>query len=382
MPFEIDNENDVVQIKVVGVGGGGGNAIDRMIESGIKGVDFIAINTDQQALNRSMATEKVTIGDNSTKGKGAGAKPEMGSKAASESREKIAEQLKGADMVFITAGMGGGTGTGAAPIVAEVARDLGVLTVGIVTKPFKFEGRRRMEQAEKGIEALCQHVDSLVIIPNERLHLISKEKLTLLNAFKAADDILRQGVQSISDLIKNPGIVNLDFADINSVMKDAGYAHMGVGRASGEDKARQAAERAISSPLLETSISGAMGVIINITSSPDIGLEEITIASEMIADMVHPDANIIWGTAFDESMEDEMSVTVIATGFSPEARALSAAAKAVETEKKQNDDLDLPLFGQANTTAPATRVDSQRKAAPLDEDDSYTDIMAIFGNKK
>ena len=382
MPFEIDNENDVVQIKVVGVGGGGGNAIDRMIESGIKGVDFIAINTDQQALNRSMATEKVTIGDNSTKGKGAGAKPEMGSKAASESREKIAEQLKGADMVFITAGMGGGTGTGAAPIVAEVARDLGVLTVGIVTKPFKFEGRRRMEQAEKGIEALCQHVDSLVIIPNERLHLISKEKLTLLNAFKAADDILRQGVQIISDLIKNPGIVNLDFADINSVMKDAGYAHMGVGRASGEDKARQAAERAISSPLLETSISGAMGVIINITSSPDIGLEEITIASEMIADMVHPDANIIWGTAFDESMEDEMSVTVIATGFSPEARALSAAAKAAETEKKQNDDLDLPLFGQANTTAPATRVDSQRKAAPLDEDDSYTDIMAIFGNKK
>ena len=382
MPFEIDNENDVVQIKVVGVGGGGGNAIDRMIESGIKGVDFIAINTDQQALNRSMATEKVTIGDNSTKGKGAGAKPEMGSKAASESREKIAEQLKGADMVFITAGMGGGTGTGAAPIVAEVARDLGVLTVGIVTKPFKFEGRRRMEQAEKGIENLCQHVDSLVIIPIERLHLISKEKLTLLNAFKAADDILRQGVQSISDLIKNPGIVNLDFADINSVMKDAGYAHMGVGRASGEDKARQAAERAISSPLLETSISGAMGVIINITSSPDIGLEEITIASEMIADMVHPDANIIWGTAFDESMEDEMSVTVIATGFSPEARALSAAAKAAETEKKQNDDLDLPLFGQANTTAPATRVDSQRKAAPLDEDDSYTDIMAIFGNKK
>lgn len=382
MPFEIDNENDVVQIKVVGVGGGGGNAIDRMIESGVKGVDFIAINTDQQALNRSMATEKVTIGDNSTKGKGAGAKPEMGSKAASESREKIAEQLKGADMVFITAGMGGGTGTGAAPIVAEVARDLGVLTVGIVTKPFKFEGRRRMEQAEKGIESLCQHVDSLVIIPNERLHLISKEKLTLLNAFKAADDILRQGVQSISDLIKNPGIVNLDFADINSVMKDAGYAHMGVGRASGEDKARQAAERAISSPLLETSISGAMGVIINITSSPDIGLEEITIASEMIADMVHPDANIIWGTAFDESMEDEMSVTVIATGFSPEARALSAAAKAAETEKKQNDDLDLPLFGQTNTTAPATRVDSRKKAAPLDEDDSYTDIMAIFGNKK
>ncbi len=382
MSFEIDNENDIVQIKVVGVGGGGGNAIDRMIESGVKGVDFIAINTDQQALNRSMATEKVTIGENSTGGKGAGAKPEMGNKAATESREKITEQLRGTDMVFITAGMGGGTGTGAAPIVAEVARDLGILTVGIVTKPFKFEGRRRMEQAEKGIENLCKHVDSLVVIPNERLHLISKEKLTLINAFKAADDILRQGVQSISDLIKNPGIVNLDFADINSVMKDAGYAHMGVGRASGEDKARQAAERAISSPLLETSISGATGVIINITSSPDIGLEEITLASEMISDMAHPDANIIWGAAFDDSMEDEMSVTVIATGFSTEARAISAAAKAAQTEPGQKDDLDIPLFGDSDMTAPATRADSYQKAEALDEDDSYTDIMAIFGNNK
>ncbi len=378
MPFEIDNENEVVQIKVVGVGGGGNNAIDRMVEAGIRGVDFVAINTDQQALNRSKATEKVTIGDNSTKGKGAGAKPEMGTKAATESREKIAEQLKGADMVFITAGMGGGTGTGAAPIVAEVARDLGILTVGIVTKPFKFEGKRRMEQAEKGIENLCKHVDSLVVIPNERLHLISKEKLTLLNAFKAADDILRQGVQSISDLIKNPGIVNLDFADIDSVMKDAGYAHMGVGRASGDDKARQAAERAISSPLLETSISGATGVIINITSSPDIGLDEITTASEMITEMAHPEANIIWGTSFDEDMDDEMSVTVIATGFSAETRALTKVMKNEQDHK--DDDLDLPLFGQAGKTSPA--ADSVKKAAPLDEDDSYTDIMAIFGNKQ
>ncbi len=382
MPFEIDNENGQVQIKVVGVGGGGGNAIDRMVEAGVKGVEFIAVNTDQQALNRSKATEKVTIGDNSTKGKGAGAKPEMGNKAASESREKIEEQLRGADMVFITAGMGGGTGTGAAPIVAEVARDLGILTVGIVTKPFKFEGKRRMDQAEEGIKKLSEHVDSLIIIPNERLHLISKEKLTLLNAFKAADDILRQGVQSISELINVPGLVNLDFADVTSVMKDAGYAHMGVGRASGDDKAKQAAERAISSPLLETSISGAMGVIINITSSPDIGLDEITVASEMITDMAHPDANIIWGAALDESMDDEMSVTVIATGFSPEARARSAAAKVAETEKNQSDDLDLPLFGESNTTAPAHKPDGQGKAAPLDEDDSYTDIMAIFGNKQ
>ena len=315
MGFEIDNElDDTVQIKVIGVGGGGGNAIDRMITTGVKGVEFITVNTDRQALLRSKATQKIQIGEKVTQCKGAGAKPEIGEKAAQESREAIAAAIRGTDMVFITAGMGGGTGTGAAPIVAEVARDMGILTVGVVTKPFAFEGKRRMEQAEAGIAALRDHVDSLVVIPNERLHLATEQKITLLNAFTIADDVLRQGVQSISDLIKLPGIVNLDFADITSVMKDAGYAHMGVGHATGKDKASQAAKMAISSPLLETSISGARGVIINITSSPDIGLDEVTVASEMIAEMVHPDANIIWGTAFDENMEDEMSVTVIATG--------------------------------------------------------------------
>ena len=312
MPFEIDNDFDnIVQIKVIGVGGGGGNAVDRMVTTGVHGVEFISVNTDKQALFRSKATQKIQIGEKVTHGKGAGSKPEMGQKAAEESREAIAAAIRGSDMVFITAGMGGGTGTGAAPIVAEIAREMGVLTIGIVTKPFAFEGRRRMEQAESGISALREHVDSLVVIPNERLKLVSEQRITLVNAFSVADDVLRQGVQSISDLIKLPGLVNLDFADITAVMKDAGYAHMGLGRASGKDKATQAANMAISSPLLETSINGAKGVIINITSSPDIGLDEIETASSMIAEQAHEDANIIWGTAFDETMDDEMSVTAV-----------------------------------------------------------------------
>ena len=316
MPFEIDNQiDDDVIIKVIGVGGGGGNAVDRMVVSGVQGVEFITINTDKQALNRSRATQKIQIGEKITRGKGAGSKPEVGEKAAEESREAIAAAIRGSDMVFITAGMGGGTGTGAAPIVAEIARELGVLTIGIVTKPFAFEGRRRMSQAENGIAALREHVDSLVVIPNERLKLVSEQRITLQNAFIIADDVLRQGAQSISDLIKVPGVVNLDFADITSVMKDAGYAHMGVGHASGKDKAEQAAKMAISSPLLETAIDGAKGVIINVNASPDIGLDEIDNAASMVTSQASPDANIIWGAAFDESMEDEMSVTVIAAGF-------------------------------------------------------------------
>ncbi len=369
MGFEIDNElDDTVQIKVIGVGGGGGNAIDRMITTGVKGVEFITVNTDRQALLRSKATQKIQIGEKVTQCKGAGAKPEIGEKAAQESREAIAAAIRGTDMVFITAGMGGGTGTGAAPIVAEVARDMGILTVGVVTKPFAFEGKRRMEQAEAGIAALRDHVDSLVVIPNERLHLATEQKITLLNAFTIADDVLRQGVQSISDLIKLPGIVNLDFADITSVMKDAGYAHMGVGHATGKDKASQAAKMAISSPLLETSISGARGVIINITSSPDIGLDEVTVASEMIAEMVHPDANIIWGTAFDENMEDEMSVTVIATG-SQDIEPKSSLPLKKETQTASEN-----LFSSSSAAAAA------EETAPKDEedDDTFTDIMSIF----
>ena len=373
MPFEIDNQmDDDVLIKVIGVGGGGGNAVDRMVLSGVQGVEFISINTDKQALNRSKATQKIQIGEKITRGKGAGSKPEIGQKAAEESREAIAAAIRGSDMVFITAGMGGGTGTGAAPVVAEVARDMGVLTIGIVTKPFAFEGRRRMEQAENGITALREHVDSLVVIPNERLKLVSEQRITLQNAFMIADDVLRQGAQSISDLIKLPGIVNLDFADVTSVMKDAGYAHMGVGRASGKDKAEQAAKMAISSPLLETAIDGAKGVIINITSSPDIGLDEIDNASSMITEQAHSDANIIWGAAFDENMEDEMSVTVIATGFAthnvvpaPEQAPASAPAKP---------------HSNAATSRPAASTSPRAQANPVTEDDDggFTDIMSIF----
>ncbi len=353
MSFQFDNEFvDGVQIKVVGVGGGGGNAVNRMVVAGVQGVEFVSINTDRQALYRSQATQKIQIGEKLTHGMGAGANPEKGQRAAEESREEITAALKGTDMVFITAGMGGGTGTGAAPVVAEIARDLGILTVGIVTKPFSFEGRRRMEQAENGIAALREHVDSLVVIPNERLKMVSEQRITLANAFEVADDVLRQGVQSISQLIKIPGLVNLDFADVTAVMKDAGYAHMGLGRAGGKEKAEAAAQAAIASPLLETTIDGARGVIINITSSPDIDLEDVEIASSMISRAAHPDATIIWGAAFDESMDDELCVTVIATGF-----VTDGSYKA-----------------QDGTVVAPGQVTSPNVA----EDDDYTDILGLF----
>lgn len=316
MDFVLENSAEkAVNIKVIGVGGGGGNAVNRMIESGMGSVEFVTVNTDRQVLQHAKSTHKIQIGEKLTKGRGAGGDPEKGQRAAEESREEIEAALRGTQMVFITAGMGGGTGTGAAPIVAEIARELGVLTVGIVTKPFDFEGKRRMSQAEVGVDELSQQVDSLVVIPNERLKLIPDTKITLANAFSAADDVLRQGVQSISDLINVPGLVNLDFADVTTVMQNAGYAHMGVGHANGKDKAEAAANMAISSPLLETSINGARGVIINITASSDIGLDEVDLASSMIANAAHPDANIIWGAAFDDSFEDEIRITVIATGF-------------------------------------------------------------------
>lgn len=377
MPFEIDNDFDnIVQIKVIGVGGGGGNAVDRMVASGVQGVEFISVNTDKQALYRSKATQKIQIGEKVTHGKGAGSKPEIGQKAADESREAIAAAIRGSDMVFITAGMGGGTGTGAAPIVAEIAHDMGILTVGIVTKPFAFEGKRRMAQAEEGITSLKEHVDSLVVIPNERLKLVSETRITLLNAFSIADDVLRQGVQSISDLIKLPGLVNLDFADVTAVMKDAGYAHMGVGRASGKDKAETAANMAISSPLLETSINGAKGVIINITSSPDIGLDEIETASSMIAAQAHEDANIIWGAAFDENMDDEMSVTVIATGFP------TASDEAGDTGEKKTGTEEKKVVAAAAEPKQGKKEEAKKSApAPSPEEDDFTDIMQIFSRK-
>ena len=365
---------------MVGVGGGGGNAVNRIASAGVRSVELICMNTDKQALQRSQASVKIQIGEKITQGRGAGSKPEIGEKAAEESREAIANVLKDADMVFITAGMGGGTGTGAAPRVAQIAREQGALTVGIVTKPFAFEGKRRMEQAEKGIAALREQVDSLVVIPNERLKLVSEERITLANAFIVADDVLRQGVQSISDLIQLPGIVNLDFEDVKSVMQNAGYAHMGVGHASGKDKAEQAAMAAISSPLLETKIAGARGVIINITSSPDIALDEIDTASQIVTERAHEDANIIWGATFDESMEDEMSVTVIATGF-----------QGSEGDKKDPLDVDMDLddedYLESAPVTPAAPTRSSRRTEPrvdpavIDDDDTFTDIMSIFNRK-
>ncbi len=332
MAFEIDNETaDVVQIKVVGVGGGGGNAVNRMVDAGVRGVEFIAINTDKAALLLSKATHKIQIGEKLTKGQGAGASPDKGESAAQESKDEIAAALRSADMVFIAAGMGGGTGTGAAPVVAQIAKELGILTVGIVTKPFAFEGRKRMLQAEEGIAALREQVDSLIVIPNERLKFVSEQKITLKNAFEIADDVLRQGVQSISELINVTAMVNLDFADVTAVMKDAGFAHMGVGIANGRDKAELAAQKAISSPLIETSMENARGVIISIIGSEDIGLEEVEQASTIIHNMVNPDATIIWGTQLDPNLEDEMRITVVATGLGDDKEEKSPADDILST---------------------------------------------------
>ena len=345
MNFEISNDfEDVTQIKVIGVGGGGGNAINRMVSSGVQGVEFISINTDKQVLTFSKATHKIQIGEKVTGGRGAGARPEMGLKAAEESKDAIVDALNGANMVFITAGMGGGTGTGAAPAIAEIAKSNGILTVGIVTKPFAFEGKRRMQQAEAGIAELAQHVDSLIVIPNERLKLVSDQKITFANAFDVADDVLRQGVKSISELIKVPGLINLDFADVTAVMKDAGHAHMGVGRATGKEKAEIAANAAVSSPLLETTIQGAKGVIISITSSADITLDDVDVAASIIADAADSDANIIFGVAFDEKLEDEIIVTVIATGFGTDSNGFankSGAAVAADSTADDDEDGDI-----------------------------------------
>ena len=334
MTFEPDNnfESGVV-IRVIGVGGGGNNAVNRMIAANIRGVEFVAVNTDRQALRKSDAPTQMVIGEKITRGFGAGANPEIGARSAEESIDELKRALSGADMVFVTAGMGGGTGTGAAPIVARLAHEMGILTIGIVTKPFSFEGKRRMEQAERGIKELRQYVDSLVIIPNEKLKEVSDTRITLGNAFEIADDVLRRGVQSISELINAPGFINLDFADVTSVMKNAGYAHMGVGGATGADKAELAAKAAISSPLLETSIHGARGILISITASRDVGLEDVDLASTMISKHAHPDANVIWGLAFDDSLDDEMRVTIIATGFENKEAPESAAAPVKEAEQ-------------------------------------------------
>ncbi len=380
MSFEIDNDFDcVIQIKVIGVGGGGGNAVDRMVRAKIQGVEFITINTDKMALYHSQSTHKIQIGEKLTRGQGAGARPEIGQKAAEESREEVADALKGTDMVFITAGMGGGTGTGAAPVIAKIAKEMNILTVGIVTKPFQFEGKRRMEQAEIGIAELAQYVDSLVVIPNERLKYVSEQKITLANAFEVADDVLRQGVQSISDLIQVPGLVNLDFADVSAIMNAAGFAHMGVGHATGKEKAEQAARMAISSPLLETTINGAQGVIINITSSSDIGLEEVETASTLITEAAHAQANIIWGATFDDNLDDEMIITVIATGFGDEGNPVPVQAEKADFAEPPHSRFaakrGLPHNRQAENPQPVPAPET------LTADEDYIDIINIFKRK-
>ena len=314
LEFDIDMDS-FARLKVVGIGGGGNNAVNRMIAAGMRGVEFISVNTDKQALFLSHATTKIQIGDKLTKGLGAGANPEIGEKAANESRDEIAMAIKDADMVFVTAGMGGGTGTGGAPVVAQIAREMGILTVGVVTKPFLFEGKKRMMQAEAGVEALKAVVDTLVTIPNDRLLQIADKKMPLVKAFNLADDVLKQGVQGISDLIAVPGLINLDFADVKTIMLDTGIAHMGIGRGTGENKAEEAAKQAISSPLLETSIEGARGVLLNITGGSDLGLQEVNLAAELIQASADPDANIIFGAVIDDNLKDELVITVIATGF-------------------------------------------------------------------
>ena len=372
---EVGPEN-VVTIKVVGIGGAGNNVVNRMVKSGTQGVEFIAVNTDKQALAGSNADQKIQIGEKLTHGQGAGSDPEVGKKSAEESRNNIAKAVEDADMVFITAGMGGGTGTGAAPTVADIAREAGILTVGVVTKPFKFEGKRRMDQANDGIKEMLGKVDSLLIIPNDRLKYATDQKVTLANAFEIADDVLRQAVTSISDLIKNTGFINLDFADVTCIMKNAGFAHMGVGRAAGKGKAEDAARMAVASPLMETSINGAHGVLINITGSEDMGLEDVEAAANLVQEAAHPDANIIFGATFDESMQDEIRVTVIATGFEEAPTAKQPAQSAQAKKAEPAFDKQQGMFTAASEKAAEKKPEEPAKASG--EEDPFDSIFKIF----
>lgn len=413
MGFEFEMDYDsVVNIKVIGVGGGGNNAVNRMVTSGLQGVEFIAINTDKQALNRSEASVKIQVGTKLTKGQGAGSRPEIGRKAAEESREDINKALEGADMVFITAGMGGGTGTGGAPVVAQIAREMGILTVGVVTRPFGFEGKKRMEQANAGIDQLKENVDSLIVIPNERLKYVSDQKISFKNAFEIADNVLHQAVASISELITVPGLINLDFADVTSIMKGAGFAHMGVGSAAGKDKAEEAAKMAIQSPLLESSINGAHGVILSVIGSEDIELDEIEQAASMIQAAAHPDAHIIFGASISEDADDEIRVVVIATGFDNPPATKQQDRSAMFSNAKRTAQTFAAPAQQFSAPAQQFSAPAQQFAAPaqsfsaspvapmqpqqaqpsqaqasvadgqsLDEDDPFADIMKIFSSK-
>ena len=381
MGFEFEQGLDnVVSIKVIGVGGGGNNVVNRMVKSGTKGVEFISVNTDMQALNFSQAGTKIQIGEKLTKGQGAGANPEIGRKAAEESKEQIAAALAGTNMVFITAGMGGGTGTGAAPVVAQIAREMGILTVGVVTRPFAFEGKKRLEQALAGIDELNKNVDSLVIIPNERLKYVSEQKITFKNAFEIADGVLRQAVANISELITVPGFINLDFADVTSVMKDAGYAHIGTGRAAGKDKAAEAARMAISSPLLETSIDMAHGVIVSVIGSDDIGLDEVETAATMVQQAAHPDAHIIFGAFIDDTMDDEIRVVVIATGFDniPNSAKMDMDGAGLQ-RKAAPAQTGSGLFSNASAEAEQKPAAKPQSSSDVGSDDAAFDVlMRIF----
>ena len=387
----------VVKIKVIGVGGGGNNAINSMAAAGVDGVEFVAVNTDKPVLLRSSADMKIQIGEKLTKGQGAGANPDIGRKSAEESRNEIAKALEGTDMVFITCGMGGGTGTGAAPIVADVAREAGVLTVGVVTKPFGFEGNNRMKQAEEGIANLLEKVDSLLVIPNDRLKFVSETKITMLNAYEIADDVLRQSVSSITEIVQGVGRVNSDFADVRTTMTESGITHMGIGTGTGKNKAEDAVRQAVESTLMATSVNGAQALLVNLTASPDLGLDDVEEAMNLVKEMVSPDANIIFGSAFDESMEDEIRVAIIATKFGNDAPAVRATApvsrapvtqKAASVAPVQHVPTQVAAPAPAATPAPTEPAPSRYEQAPAaptqgdtDEEDPFDLISKLFQSK-
>ena len=369
-----------VNIKVIGVGGGGGNAVNCMVDSGVNNIEYIAINTDAKALNKSKATTRIPIGAKLTKGRGAVNKPEIGQRSAEEKRDEIETHLKGADMIFITAGMGGGTGTGAAPVVAKIAKEMDILTVAVVTKPFLFEREQKMAQAERGIAELRKYVDSLIVIPNERLLVGLDKPLTMLQSFALSDDVLKTGVKSISDLIVEEGYINLDFADVSTIMRNAGYAHMAIGHGTGKDKARDAANAVISSPLLETSISGAKRLLINIAMSEDILSSDVDAATKMITDTAADGVEFIFGTAFKEDMQDEMTITVIAAGFDDMDSANDAAVAAADSVESHDDDIipiDNPLIDGLGFGAPSS---APRPASTSNQDYDLDDIFKMLGN--
>ncbi|RSL31306.1 cell division protein FtsZ [Salibacterium salarium] len=381
LEFEMDMEQ-LAQIKVIGVGGGGSNAVNRMIENGLQGVEFIAVNTDAQALQLSQAETKLQLGGKLTRGLGAGANPEIGKKAAEESKEQIEEALTGADMVFITAGMGGGTGTGAAPVIAEVASEIGALTVGVVTRPFMFEGKKRSTQASTGIGALKEKVDTLIVIPNDRLLEIVDKNTPMLEAFREADNVLRQGVQGISDLIAVPGLINLDFADVKTIMSEKGSALMGIGIATGENRAAEAAKKSISSPLLETSVNGAQGVLMNITGGTNLSLFEVHEAAEIVSEASDHDVNMIFGSVINENLSDEIVVTVIATGFEDAEDKKQQSAERSNTQQRRSSSQQQPRMNQPQQERTSEEPQEPIRETQEEEEGETLDIPTFLRNRR